>query len=148
MEQTFVMVKPDGVKRRMIGEIIKRFEKKGLYLADIKVMNATVEILEKHYVHLKDKPFFKFMVKDMMAGVVVPMVFEGENAVNLGRQIIGATNPAEAATGSIRGDLCMSVAKNAVHGSDSVENAKKEILLWFGREVKAVEGFENHLLFE
>lgn len=147
MEQTFVMIKPEGVKRRLIGEIIKRFEQKGLYLAAVKIMKADKALLEKHYEELKGKPFFNGLVEWMSSGNVVPMVFEGENAVKVARKLMGVTNPMDAEVGTIRADFSGSVGRNIVHGSDSVENAKKEISLWFG-EVSAAEAFENNQLYE
>lgn len=148
MERTFIMVKPEGVKKRLVGEIISRFEKVGMYLSNIKVMMADKEILEKHYGHLKDKPFFKFILRDMTAGFVVPMIFEGEGVVEVGRKLIGATNPMEAVPGSIRGDYAINVAKNVVHGSDSVENAEKEIKMWFGEILNAAVAFDKELFYE
>lgn len=131
MEQSFIMVKPEGVKRRLVGKIISTFEEKGLFLVDLKVMIPSKEILETHYVHLKDKPFFGELVDGMRSGNVVGMIWAGKDAVKICRTLIGATNPLEAAVGTIRGKYGVATGKNIVHGSDSVENAKKEIELWF-----------------
>ncbi|RWS30464.1 nucleoside diphosphate kinase-like protein [Leptotrombidium deliense] len=133
-ERTFLMVKPDGVQRGIVGEIIKRFEQKGFKLVAMKFMQADEELLKKHYADLSSKPFFPGLVKYMQLGPVVPMVWEGLGIVKTGRQMLGATNPADSAPGTIRGDLCVQVGRNIIHGSDSVESANKEINLWFKPE--------------
>jgi len=130
-ERTFIMVKPDGVQRGIVGKIIKRFEQKGFKLVAMKFMWASEEHLKQHYADLAGRPFFPGLVKYMSSGPVVPMVWEGLNVVKTGRQMLGATNPADSAPGTIRGDLCIQVGRNILHGSDSVESAKKEIDLWF-----------------
>lgn len=189
-ERTFIMVKPDGVQRGLVGKIIKRFETKGFKLVAMKFMwvstnrfssptgcrkcpnltfrnlvadeekhkikkigghsqttwkpflfanfsfdcsnqQAEKELLEKHYADLSARPFFPGLVNYMNSGPVVPMVWEGLNVVKTGRQILGATNPADSAPGTIRGDLCIQVGRNIIHGSDAVESANKEIALWF-----------------
>merc|ERR1712056_18936 len=128
------MIKPDGVQRGLVCEIISRFEKKGFKLVAMKVMQASVEHLEKHYADLSSKGFFPGLVKYMASGPVVAMVWEGLNAVKTGRVMLGATNPADSAPGTIRGDLCVQVGRNICHGSDAVESANKEIALWFKPE--------------
>ncbi|XP_055310594.1 nucleoside diphosphate kinase [Sitodiplosis mosellana] len=133
-ERTFIMVKPDGVQRGIVGEIIKRFEAKGFKLVGLKFVWPTQELLEKHYADLAGRPFFPGLVKYMSSGPVVPMVWEGLNAVKTGRQMLGATNPADSLPGTIRGDLCIQVGRNIIHGSDAVESANKEIALWFGEK--------------
>ncbi|KAK9744543.1 Nucleoside diphosphate kinase [Popillia japonica] len=133
-ERTFIMVKPDGVQRGLVGEIIKRFEQKGFKLVALKFVWPTEELLQKHYADLSTKPFFPGLVKYMSSGPVVPMVWEGLNSVKTGRVMLGATNPADSAPGTIRGDLCIQVGRNIVHGSDSVESANKEINLWFSEK--------------
>merc|ERR1712113_711974 len=133
-ERTFIMIKPDGVHRGIVGEIIKRFENKGFKLVAMKLMQASVEHLEKHYADLAKKPFFPGLVKYMASGPVVPMVWEGNNVVKTGRVMLGETNPANSAPGTIRGDFCIDVGRNICHGSDGVESAKKEIALWFKDE--------------
>lgn len=133
-ERTFLMIKPDGVQRGLVGTIIERFEKKGFKLVGLKFMWPSEELLQKHYSDLSSKPFFPGLVKYMSSGPVVPMVWEGLNAVKTGRQMLGATNPADSLPGTIRGDLCIEVGRNIIHGSDSVESAKKEIALWFGEK--------------
>jgi len=133
-ERSFLMVKPDGVQRGLVGEIIKRFEQKGFKLVAIKNQWAGEELLQKHYADLSSKPFFAGLIKYMRSGPVVPMVWEGTNVVKTGRVMLGETNPAQSAPGTIRGDFCIEVGRNLLHGSDSVESAKKEIALWFKPE--------------
>lgn len=130
-ERTFIMIKPDGVQRGIVGDIITRFEKKGFKLVALKQVWASEQLLQQHYADLSARPFFPGLVKYMSSGPVVPMVWEGLNAVKTGRVMLGATNPADSAPGTIRGDLCIQVGRNIVHGSDSVESANKEIALWF-----------------
>lgn len=148
MEQTLLIVKPDGVQRRLVGEIISRLEKKGLYLTQIKVCIPTEELLNKHYESLSSKPFFKSLVDFMRSGQVVPMIWEGVNAVKICRDLIGPTDLTKALPGTIRGDYAIFVCKNLIHGSDSVESAKKEIELWFGNEVPAIMHFDKDILYE
>ncbi|CAL9069762.1 unnamed protein product [Musa banksii] len=131
MEQTFVMIKPDGVQRGLVGEIIGRFEKKGFYLKGLKMVNVERSFAEKHYADLSAKPFFAGLVEYIISGPVVAMVWEGKSVVLTGRKIIGATNPADSAPGTIRGDLAIEIGRNVIHGSDSIEGARKEIALWF-----------------
>ncbi|GAB6029061.1 Nucleoside diphosphate kinase B [Chamberlinius hualienensis] len=133
-ERTFICVKPDGVQRGLVGEIIKRFEQKGFKLVAMKFMQATEDHLKKHYADLASRPFFPGLVKYMASGPVVPIVFEGLNVVKTGRQMLGETNPADSKPGTIRGDFCIQVGRNIIHGSDSVESANKEIALWFKPE--------------
>merc|ERR1712001_693221 len=130
-ERTFIMIKPDGVHRGLVGEIIKRFEQKGFKLVAMKFMQASKEHLEEHYADLKKKPFFKGLVEYMASGPVVPMVWEGLGAVKTGRVMLGETNPAASLPGTIRGDYAVQVGRNICHGSDSVESANHEIKLWF-----------------
>lgn len=130
-ERTYIMVKPDGVQRHLVGEIIKRFETKGYKLAALKLVHPGREHLEKHYADLAGKPFFPGLINYMSSGPVVAMVWEGTNVVLEGRKMLGATKPSESALGTIRGDFCVEVGRNVCHGSDSVESANKEIALWF-----------------
>lgn len=132
MERTFVMVKPDGVRRGLVGEIVRRFEARGLSIAEMKLIRAPRSLAEEHYGVHRDKPFFQGVVDFITSGPVVAMVLEGENAVAAVRQIMGATRPLEAAPGSLRADYCLDVQENLVHGSDSAETAAQEIRLWFG----------------
>ncbi|KAL4561379.1 hypothetical protein LXL04_033545 [Taraxacum kok-saghyz] len=131
MEQTFIMIKPDGVQRGLVGEIIGRFEKKGFTLKGLKFLNVEQAFAEKHYADLSSKPFFNGLVEYIISGPVVAMVWEGKNVVTTGRKIIGATNPADAAPGTIRGEFAIDIGRNVIHGSDAVESARKEIGLWF-----------------
>ncbi|TFK42918.1 nucleoside diphosphate kinase [Crucibulum laeve] len=130
-ERTYIMIKPDGVQRSLVGKIIARFEERGYKLIALKLVQATEEHLEKHYADLKGKAFFPGLIKYMASGPVVGMVWEGLDAVKTGRVMLGATNPLASSVGSIRGDFCLAVGRNICHGSDSVENAEKEIKLWF-----------------
>ncbi|ORY79790.1 nucleoside diphosphate kinase [Leucosporidium creatinivorum] len=130
-EQTYIMIKPDGVNRGLVGEIIARFEKRGYKLVALKMVTPTVEHLEKHYDDLKSKGFFAGLIKYMASGPVVCMVWEGKDAVKTGRVLLGATNPLASAPGTIRGDFAIDVGRNVCHGSDAVDSAKHEIGLWF-----------------
>ncbi|AEO62723.1 5202ba3d-0398-469c-880d-b6701af7ccac [Thermothielavioides terrestris] len=133
-ERTFIAVKPDGVQRGLVGNIIGRFEARGFKLVALKLVTPGKEHLEKHYSDLSDKPFFKGLVEYMNSGPIVAMVWEGYDAVKTGRAMLGATNPLASAPGTIRGDFALAVGRNVCHGSDSVESAKKEIALWFKEE--------------
>ena len=133
-ERTFIMVKPDAVQRGLVGEIIKRFERKGFKLVAMKMMHASEELLKEHYGALSEKVFFPGIIKYMNSGPVVPMVWEGLNVVKTGRVMLGETNPAASAPGTIRGDFGIQVGRNICHGSDAVESANKEIALWFKDE--------------
>ncbi|XP_008287591.1 nucleoside diphosphate kinase A2-like [Stegastes partitus] len=130
-ERTFIAIKPDGVQRGIIGEIIKRFEMKGFKLVGMKMIQASEDLLMQHYIDLKDRPFFPTLINYMSSGPVVAMVWEGKGVVKTGRVMLGETNPAESKPGTIRGDFCIDVSKNIIHGSDSVDSANKEISLWF-----------------
>ncbi len=131
MERTFILVKPDGVQRGLIGEVISRFEKRGLKLSAAKFMSVPLELAEKHYAIHKGKPFYDGLIKYITSAPVMAMVWEGTNAVAAARQTMGATRPWEAAPGSIRHDFALEVGRNLTHGSDSLENAEAEIALWF-----------------
>uniref|UniRef100_A0A3B3TQA8 Nucleoside diphosphate kinase n=1 Tax=Poecilia latipinna TaxID=48699 RepID=A0A3B3TQA8_9TELE len=133
-ERTFIAIKPDGVQRGIIGEIIKRFEMKGFKLVGMKMLQASEDLLMQHYIDLKDRPFFPSLVNYMSSGPVVAMVWEGKGVVKTGRVMLGETNPADSKPGTIRGDFCIDVSKNIIHGSDSVDSAKTEISLWFKPE--------------
>ncbi|MBE9040426.1 nucleoside-diphosphate kinase [Oscillatoriales cyanobacterium LEGE 11467] len=134
MERTFLMIKPDGVQRGLVGEIVRRFETKGFTLVGMKLMAVSRELAEGHYDVHKDKPFFKGLVEFIVSSPVVAMVWEGEGVVAGARTLIGATNPLTAAPGTIRGDFGMDVGRNLIHGSDAVETATREISLWFKEE--------------
>ena len=130
--KTFFMIKPDGVQRNLVGEIISRVEAKGFSITKIKMMTIYKELAEKHYGEHKDKPFFNDLVSFITSGPVVAMQVEGENVVLQIRNLMGATNPSESTPGSIRGDLATELDKNVVHGSDSDESAERELELFFG----------------
>ena len=132
VERTYIMVKPDGVQRRLTGEIIRRFENRGLKLVALKMLTPSRETAEKHYEVHKEKPFFGELVDFVTSGPVVAMVWEGQDVVKLTRTMIGATKPVEALPGTIRGDFTCDLLSNLIHGSDSPENAATEIALWFG----------------
>jgi nucleoside-diphosphate kinase len=132
VDQTFVMVKPDGVRRGLVGAIVSRFEQKGFNLALAQIMTIPKEMAESHYSEHKEKPFFGELVDFITSGPVFAMVWEGPDAVRNARTLIGKTNPAEAAVGTIRGDYALIVDSNIVHGSDSPESAQREIGLFFG----------------
>lgn len=133
-ERTFIALKPDAVQRGLVGEIISRFEKKGYKLVALKMMTPSKSLAENHYAEHKGKPFFDGLVGFLTSGPVVGMVWEGKGVVATARLMIGATNPLASASGTIRGDYAVDVGRNIVHGSDSVESAKREISLWFSTE--------------
>lgn len=130
-EVAFIMIKPDGVERGLIGEIVSRFEKKGLKLIRAELTFITRETASTHYGHLKHKPFFEELVDYITTGPVFVMIVQGTGAVQNSRSLIGPTNPAEAPPGTIRGDFGLDVAANVIHGSDSADNASREIALFF-----------------
>jgi len=131
MDRTLILVKPDAFERALTGEVIARFERKGLTIVALKHMTVDRELAERHYAEHVDKPFFAGLVEFITGGPLVAMVLEGYEAVTAARQVIGATNPLEASAGSIRGDLGLDVQTNLVHGSDSAESATREIGLFF-----------------
>lgn len=133
-QKTFVMVKPDGVERKLVGEIISRLENRNLNLEACKVMKIDRGLAEKHYEMHSDKPFFSSLIKYITSGPVVAMVWSGEGAIAASRSTMGATDPAEATPGSIRGDFGLNIEKNLVHGSDSPESAQREVRLFFDPE--------------
>ncbi|MBD7986190.1 nucleoside-diphosphate kinase [Sporosarcina sp. Sa2YVA2] len=134
MEKTFLMVKPDGVQRNLVGEIVNRFESKGFTLVGAKLMQITQELAEQHYGEHKERPFFGELVDFITSGPVFAMVWEGENVISTARLMMGATNPKESAPGTIRGDFAVTVGKNIIHGSDSSDSATREIGLFFKEE--------------
>ena len=131
MERTLILVKPDAFARNLTGEIIARFERKGLRLAALKQMTMDGELAERHYAEHVGKPFFEELVEFITSGPLVAMVLSGDQAVEAARQVIGATNPLQATTGSIRGDYAIAVGQNMVHGSDSPESSAREVALFF-----------------
>ena len=136
VERTLILVKPDGVSRGLVGEVISRIESKGYQITDLKLMNATRALLEEHYAEHKGKPFFEPLVDFMLSGPIVAMVAEGERVIEGFRSLAGVTDPTVAAPGTIRGDLARDqgtkVVQNLVHGSDSTESANREIAIFFG----------------
>ncbi len=133
-QRTFVMIKPDGVQRGLVGEIISRFEKKGIKIVGMKMLSVSRELAEKHYGVHKGKPFFKPTVKYIMSSPVVAMVLEGHNVIDMVRSMMGKTNPQDAAMGTIRGDYGQFIGRNIIHGSDGPDTAEFEINLWFKPE--------------
>ncbi|KAH7550129.1 hypothetical protein JRO89_XS13G0139700 [Xanthoceras sorbifolium] len=134
MERTFIAIKPDGVQRGLISEIISRFERKGFKLVAIKITVPSKDFAQKHYHDLKERPFFNGLCDFLSSGPVIAMVWEGEGVIKYGRKLIGATDPQKSEPGTIRGDLAVVVGRNIIHGSDGPETAKDEIKLWFKPE--------------
>ncbi len=134
MEKTFLMVKPDGVQRALIGDVVARFEKKGFQLVGAKLMSISTELAQEHYGEHKERPFFGELVDFITSGPVFAMVWQGEGVIATARQMMGATNPKDAQPGTIRGDFGLTVGKNIIHGSDSPESAEREIGLFFNSE--------------
>ncbi|WP_373229850.1 nucleoside-diphosphate kinase [Cohnella sp.] len=130
--RTYIMVKPDGVERGLIGDIISRFEKRGMRLVDAKLLNVSLELAKQHYIEHQAKPFFGELIDYITSGPVFAMIWEAEDAVTVARSMMGPTKPANAAPGTIRGDFALSVEANVIHGSDSPESAEREIGLFFG----------------
>ena len=131
MSRTLVLVKPDAFARGLTGEIISRFESKGLRIAALRKLDVTTEMAEEHYAEHSERPFFGELVEFITSGPIVAMVLEGQDAVKAARQVIGATNPLEAAPGSIRGDYALEIGQNMVHGADSDESATREAAIYF-----------------
>jgi nucleoside-diphosphate kinase len=134
MQRTLILLKPDAVQRRLVGDLTTRFERKGLRLVGLKLVNAGRDLAEKHYAVHKGKPFYESLVTFITSGPTVAMVWEGREAVAVGRNLMGPTDGAKAPPGTIRGDYAASIQNNLVHGSDSAENAALEIALWFKNE--------------
>ncbi|CAJ1937268.1 unnamed protein product [Sphenostylis stenocarpa] len=134
LERTFIAIKPDGVQRGLISEIISRFERKGYKLVGIKVVIPSKEFAKKHYHDLQERPFFDGLCDFLSSGPVIAMVWEGQGVISYGRKLIGATDPQKSEPGTIRGDLAVVVGRNIIHGSDGPETAKDEIKLWFKPE--------------
>ena len=132
MEKTLILVKPDAFARGLSGEIISRFERKGLKIIAAKYMVVSEDLAKQHYAEHTERPFFGELVSFITSGPIMALVFEGDDAIKAARQVIGATNPLEATTGSIRGDFAIAVGTNMVHGSDSPESGEREAKLFFG----------------
>ena len=133
MEKTLVLVKPDGVQRGLSGEIISRFENRGLKLIGRKLMQVSEELAGRHYHEHTERPFFPGLVSFITSGPIIAMAWEGDNAIGIVRQTMGTTNPVEASPGTIRGDLAINIGRNVVHGSDSPESAERELNLFFSQ---------------
>jgi nucleoside-diphosphate kinase len=131
MQRTLLLFKPDCIQRRLVGAVLERFERKGLRLVGLKLVHPTKDLAEKHYAVHKGKPFYDSLLSFLTGGPTIALVWEGREAVAVARNMIGATDGAKAAPGTIRGDFGISVQNNLIHGSDSVENATAEIALWF-----------------
>jgi len=131
MEQTLVLVKPDGVQRGLVGEVISRLERRGLKLVAMKLMRVEESLAKQHYSEHAERPFFLGLVSFITSGPIVAMAWQGENAISLARQTMGATNPVDSAPGTIRGDLGVNIGRNIVHGSDGPESARRELNLFF-----------------
>ncbi len=129
------MIKPDGVQRKLVGEVIKRIEKRGLDIEKLKLVLLEKEMAERHYAQHKGRPFFDGLIDYVISGPVVTMVISGENAIAVVRKMMGATDPVQADPGTIRGDFALDISENIVHGSDSKESAEREISLFFGEEI-------------
>uniref|UniRef100_A0A0B6Z4Z4 nucleoside-diphosphate kinase n=1 Tax=Arion vulgaris TaxID=1028688 RepID=A0A0B6Z4Z4_9EUPU len=133
-ERTFIAVKPDGVHRSFVSDIIKRFEIRGYKLVAAKLLWASKELLCNHYKDVSDRPYYGSLVEGMSSGPIFAMVWEGKSAVKIGRKMLGVTDPSDCEPGTIRGDFCIDIKRTVCHGSDSVEAAKREISLWFSKE--------------
>ncbi|MGB3790024.1 MAG: nucleoside-diphosphate kinase [Phormidesmis sp.] len=148
MEKSFIMIKPDGVQRGLVGDIISRFETKGFTLIGMKQMSVSRELAESHYAVHKERPFFSGLVDYIISAPVVAMVWEGEGVIASARKIIGATNPLDAEPGTIRGDFGITIGRNLIHGSDAPETAESEIKLWFSDDLCSWEPAMKPWLYE
>jgi len=144
LERTFIAIKPDGVQRKLVGEVIRRFETKGFTLVGLKFLNVSRELAEQHYGVHRQRPFFAGLVEFITSGPVVATVWEGDGVIASARKIIGATNPLTAEPGTIRGDFGINIGRNLIHGSDAPETAKHEIALWFKEE--ELVNWQPHLI--
>ncbi|HEY3421749.1 MAG TPA: nucleoside-diphosphate kinase [Methanocellaceae archaeon] len=148
-DQTFVMVKPDGVQRGLVGDIVSRFERRGLKIVAMKMLVVSDKLAKAHYEEHAAKPFFPGLVGFIESGPVVAMVIEGKSVVPLVRSMVGATNPANSTPGTIRGDLALETGRNVIHASDSPESAKREISLYFDKsEIATYKRIDEHWLYE
>ena len=134
-ERTLILIKPDAVERRLAGEVLSRFERRGFTIRALRMLEVGRELAERHYDEHREKPFFAELVEFITSGCTIALVLEGEGAIATARVTIGATNPANAEAGSLRGDLALAMPDNLVHGSDSAESAQREIALWFGDDL-------------
>lgn len=134
LETTLILVKPDGVQRGLVGEVVRRFEARGIRLKGMKLINAPRPVVEEHYSEHRERPFFNSVVEYLCSGPIVALALEGENAVKACRAMMGATNPAEANPGTIRGDFALSIENNIVHGSADGDSAVRELAIWFRQD--------------
>lgn len=149
MERTFVMIKPDGVQRGLVGDIVGRFERRGLKVVAMKMLVLDNEMAKKHYAEHAAKPFFQGLVSFITSGPVVAMVIEGRDVVSIVRSMLGATSPAKSAPGTIRGDFALEMGRNVIHASDSPESAKREISLYFDNtEIVNYKRIDEQWLYE
>ena len=149
MERSFIMIKPDGVQRALIGEIIRRIERKGLKIIGLKMIKISKEIAKRHYEEHKDKAFFDELIKYITSGPVVVMVVEGREAIKVVRKLVGSTNPVDASFGTIRGDFGLDIGRNIIHASDSKESASREISLFFSEnEILEYKRIDENWIYE
>jgi nucleoside-diphosphate kinase len=148
MERTFVIIKPDAVQRGLIGEIVARFERRGLKIVGMKFMQVSEELARKHYAVHEGKPFFNGLIQYIVSAPVVAIVLEGTNAIAAVRKTLGATKPAEAELGTIRADFGLEIGRNLVHGSDGADTAGSEIALWFGEDLVSWGRASDPWIFE
>lgn len=148
MEQTLIIIKPDGVQRGLVGEIIRRFELRGLRIVAMRFMQVDEELAKKHYAEHVERPFFGSLVSYITSAPVVVIVLEGTNAIQSSRNTIGATNPGDSAAGTIRGDFGLEIGRNLVHGSANAEDAKREVELWFGADLVQWSRDTDRWIFE
>ncbi len=148
LEQTFVMIKPDAVQRGLVGQIVARFEAKGMKIHAMRLEMADPKVVEKHYEVHKARPFYPALIKYITSGPVVPMLVEGESAIAVSRALMGATNPVQGKPGEIRFDFSQTIGRNIIHGSDSPETAKFEIGLWFPKGGASYKLASDPFLFE
>ncbi len=148
MEQTFIILKPDAVQRGLVGEILGRFERRGLKLAAMKFIQVSDEMARKHYAVHAERPFFGGLIQYITSAPVVALVLEGTNAISVVRTMVGATRPHEAAPGTIRADFGLEVGRNLVHASDAPETAKDEIALWFGEDLVTWQRANDPWIYE
>ncbi|KAJ2780158.1 nucleoside diphosphate kinase Ndk1 [Coemansia javaensis] len=148
LERSFIAVKPDGVERGLVGEIVRRFETRGFKILALQLVQPSEELLREHYQDLASKPFFPKLLAYMRSGPVAAFVIQGKGAVKIGRDMLGATNPQDSAPGTIRADFALDIGKNVCHGSDSVESAEREIALWFPAGVASYTRAVDAVLYE
>jgi nucleoside-diphosphate kinase len=148
MERTFVIIKPDAVQRGLIGEIVARFERRGLKIVGMKFMQVSEDLAQRHYAVHEGKPFFSGLIQYIISAPVVALVLEGTNAISIVRKTMGATKPAEADPGTIRADFGLEIGRNLVHGSDGPDTAASEIALWFGEDLVSWQRASDPWVFE